>query len=642
MKVQESPSVTPDRSAGSQKGSELNQLKLKLQAIETQLGDAMRRNDVDCATSLIFEIQSLKSKIYTCEQILAQSPYKPKIEADVLVAGNPGAGKSTLLNSMATILLFKSGLSLASGLTRNLHIREYEGQKYIDTPGFADRTVRKAAGEEISVRLRAGGKIKIFFVIQQNSGRVINEDQVTVQIVLEAAPEIGGKYGVIVNQVPQAVISDEENGFATDAGRARFAKQFQSNIPPKLRTEHFFFCRLNPNLNGRNNVLTPLPKNLRKFLDLVPIAVLNPNPTITINTDMYEDLVTKTKQLEAKTKQLESAKRAAEAAAVKEAEARRVANQKAAEERAAKLAAESGRRDAERKAEANRIAKEKSDKEVQAKTKQLESAKRAAEAAAVKEAEARRVANQKITQACAAKTTAEAGRREAERKAEANRIAKEKSDKEKRVLEAKCLHAEQQREKLVKTEASRLEKERLAMEKQIGETVPVYQYYRAKLQIFFGGQNPGNHLYTTNAAEIGTITPGHTGNHGYQYQGIAFYVYAHPGPGRQPLYRFCTKTTKPFFGTLQVVVRVSYLYTTNKAEAQNMTSCTDEGVMGYVPLSGHGKAHPVYRFVKGSNNFYTQNKEVYGTTLPGQVGLWQGPSTSYVFQGVAFYSAPKM
>ena len=58
-------------------------------------------------------------------------------------------------------------------------------------------------------------------------------------------------------------------------------------------------------------------------------------------------------------------------------------------------------------------------------------------------------------------------------------------------------------------------------------TVPLYRYYNGK-----------EHFYTTNSHEIGTITPGVVGKHGYRFEGIAGYCYpSQPNIQNIPLYR---------------------------------------------------------------------------------------------------------
>ena len=56
---------------------------------------------------------------------------------------------------------------------------------------------------------------------------------------------------------------------------------------------------------------------------------------------------------------------------------------------------------------------------------------------------------------------------------------------------------------------------------QVSNTLPLYRY-----------DNPtnGDHLYTTDANEIGVLTPGHTGKDGYTYKGITCFVYQFASP----------------------------------------------------------------------------------------------------------------
>ena len=61
--------------------------------------------------------------------------------------------------------------------------------------------MREKAGKEISNGLRMGGYYKILFFISENGGRIVHQDIATMKLVLEAAPEIGENYGIIVNKV---------------------------------------------------------------------------------------------------------------------------------------------------------------------------------------------------------------------------------------------------------------------------------------------------------------------------------------------------------------------------------------------------------------------------------------------------------
>jgi len=125
-----------------------------------------------------------------------------------MAVGNPGAGKSTLLNYLACEVLFKSGRSIGKGLTYCLDIKESKRGRFIDTPGLADKWLRKKAGEAISEALKAGGSYKILFFVTNVDGRFMDQDLTTMRLVLDAAPEMGNKYGIVVNKVSKEIAED--------------------------------------------------------------------------------------------------------------------------------------------------------------------------------------------------------------------------------------------------------------------------------------------------------------------------------------------------------------------------------------------------------------------------------------------------
>ena len=131
----------------------------------------------------------------------------------ILFVGNPGAGKSTLLNGLAGENLFKFGESFGGGMTYQLDKKEVNGIIYADTPGLADKKLREESGKAISTALKAGGAYKIVFFINLNAGRPVNEDIATMKVVLDAAPEIGSSFGIIIPKVTKGsaknLIKDE-------------------------------------------------------------------------------------------------------------------------------------------------------------------------------------------------------------------------------------------------------------------------------------------------------------------------------------------------------------------------------------------------------------------------------------------------
>jgi hypothetical protein len=132
--------------------------------------------------------------------------------------------------------------------------------------------------------------------------------------------------------------------------------------------------------------------------------------------------------------------------------------------------------------------------------------------------------------------------------------------------------------------------------------------------------NEGNtdHFYTANSADIGTVTPGQTGNHGYTSEGTGFHIFTHHHQGLVPVYRYWHAGKGDHF------------YTSNAAEIGTIISgqagnhgYVCEGVLGYVSPNEFWGGLPVYRYFKegdGHDHFYTTDPNEIGTTHHGQVG----------------------
>ena len=76
--------------------------------------------------------------------------------------------------------------------------------------------MRKKAGEAISQGLRKGGDYKVAFFVTEQAGRIVQQDATTIRLVLEAAPEIKNRYGIIVNMISKGVLrrlKQKDNGY---------------------------------------------------------------------------------------------------------------------------------------------------------------------------------------------------------------------------------------------------------------------------------------------------------------------------------------------------------------------------------------------------------------------------------------------
>jgi len=85
-----------------------------------------------------------------------------------------------------------------------------------------------------------------------------------------------------------------------------------------------------------------------------------------------------------------------------------------------------------------------------------------------------------------------------------------------------------------------------------------------------------DHFYTTNANEIGVVSPGMAGKHGYVCEGVLGYISQTQQPGTVPVYRYFKAGSHDHF------------YTTNVSEIGAVVAgsagnhgYTCEGVLGY-------------------------------------------------------------
>jgi hypothetical protein len=148
---------------------------------------------------------------------------------------------------------------------------------------------------------------------------------------------------------------------------------------------------------------------------------------------------------------------------------------------------------------------------------------------------------------------------------------------------------------------------------------------------YFHGGNK-DHFYTTNAGEIGTTTPGQTGNNGYAYESSSFTVFTHHHHGLLPVYRYWNANTKDHFYT----ANPSEINANNVGQTGN-NGYTNEGILGYVSPHAFPGSVAIYRYWHHGNtdHFYTSNAAEIGTTTPGAVG-----NHGYAFEGILGYAYP--
>ena len=156
-------------------------------------------------------------------------------------------------------------------------------------------------------------------------------------------------------------------------------------------------------------------------------------------------------------------------------------------------------------------------------------------------------------------------------------------------------------------------------------TTPLYRYWKASVS---------DHFYTTNPNEIGTTTPGEVGNFDYKSEGTQCIIYEHQVLNSVPLYRYWKASVNDHFYT----TNADEIGTTTPGQTGNH-GYKSEGVAGFcMPQQTAGTCIiPLYRYWRPSvsDHFYTTNIQEIGTATPGQVG-----KGGYQSEGIECYVLP--
>ena len=257
-------------------------------------------------------------------------PISKETKPKIIAVGNPGAGKSTILNSMAEEVLFKSGVSVGKGMTYKLDEAENKNGHFLDTPGLADEELRKKAGEAISEGLRQGGSYKVIFFVTQESGRVNQQDATTLRLVLEAAPDIGKDYGIIVNKVSKGVLKT----FKEEALKFDFLNSLFAGIPEERKCVYSnakFFGRISDLEDEKDKLFSPFELkddsdlSLNDFVhDWIPTVEITEKNVADIDTERFDEMSKKmeimAQQLQEKDDQWKEERHQLEAKRIKESE----------------------------------------------------------------------------------------------------------------------------------------------------------------------------------------------------------------------------------------------------------------------------------------------------------------------------------
>mmetsp|Transcript_20152 Transcript_20152/g.17297 ORF Transcript_20152/g.17297 Transcript_20152/m.17297 type:complete len:468 (+) Transcript_20152:271-1674(+) len=139
-----------------------------------------------------------------------------------------------------------------------------------------------------------------------------------------------------------------------------------------------------------------------------------------------------------------------------------------------------------------------------------------------------------------------------------------------------------------------------------------------------------DHFYTQYEQELGVGEVGDQFAGTFTYEGVAFYLFTEQPPNTVPVYRYWSESAQDHFYT----TNNQEIGTTTPGQTGNH-GYTFEGVIGHAFVDQFESDVAVYRYWKASvgDHFYTTDASEVGVTISGQVGNYD-----YKSEGIAFYA----
>ena len=178
---------------------------------------------------------------------------------------------------------------------------------FLDTPGLSNITLARAAGKSILDGLKKGGNYKVIFFFTEQSGDINDQDVVIMRMVLEAAPDIGNKYGIIVNKVDRKVRKELKR----DQGTEMFLQTLFTGMPDTqiCREDQVLFLPALERLEDEDNELVSAADlvsdvsrtDLQTFVDeCVPKVQIIKENVADVNTKSFVEMMQEMEKIQRK------------------------------------------------------------------------------------------------------------------------------------------------------------------------------------------------------------------------------------------------------------------------------------------------------------------------------------------------------
>eukprot|EP00026_Physarum_polycephalum_P007352 Phypoly_transcript_07411.p1 GENE.Phypoly_transcript_07411~~Phypoly_transcript_07411.p1 ORF type:complete len:316 (+),score=76.97 Phypoly_transcript_07411:656-1603(+) len=144
--------------------------------------------------------------------------------------------------------------------------------------------MRQQAASEIERALKTGGIFKVIFMVTLEAGRVKPDDKTTIQLVLNAAPQIESNYSILINKLPKTTVEKLKNN---ENDRKALVVALNEGLPG---TFFIYYNVRHADLEDEENKVVALDPELIAFIESAPTITLTTENVTAIQFDKFEQV----------------------------------------------------------------------------------------------------------------------------------------------------------------------------------------------------------------------------------------------------------------------------------------------------------------------------------------------------------------